>query len=1246
MAFIFDRSRPVRGLRAGVLCAGLLLGLVPRAASAQVGAATDIITGQVTGEGRVPLVDVLVEAFSLETQVTRRARTDARGRFTILFTDGGGQYRMTARSVGLIPRTEVLQRHADEDRLVWNVTLQQGTVTLDPITVRATPQIVRAPDGPTPGATERFLGIDQLARLPIDITDVNLLTALIPGIVPISATDSTANAFSVAGLGADANAVTLDGVLFGNASMPQEGLRNTRVVTSTYDVSRGQFSGGLIASTTRSGSNVVQGSSGYQLREDDLAVTGEDSPFAQGFTQHVLSGGVGGPIVRDRLFVYGSFQGRLRSDPQQTLLSAGSADYTRLGVHPDSVARFLGIVDGLGIPHNSVPDAQSRSNDNLSALMRLDYLLSNAHTFTLRGDWRGTSQDPARLGSLALPQTGGLMETSGGGVMGTLTSRFGATVINELRAYYQSSRSDGSPFSVLPQGRVLVASDLPDSTRGVSTLVFGGNPGLPTRARSSSIEAANELSWMPGGGRHRIKAGVSFLSDHSTNLVGANQLGVFTYNSLAALEAGQPASFRRTVEVADRLSESLRWALYAGDVWILSRPFQLTYGVRLEGSSFRNPPAYNPAVEAAFGRRTDRLPEEWHLSPRAGFTWTLGMATPERGRPPSPPTLVLRGGFGEFRSQPPVNLVAQARSATGLDLSSAEIFCIGSAVPTPDWSQYRFNPSSIPSDCAGAGPPPPGGAATPRAVTLLADGFEAPRAWRGNLNVERRLTQLFRLTADGSLSFGVAQNGFRDLNLVGTPRFVLASEGGRPVFVTPGDIAPSTGTPRFDVSRTDTTFGQVLEAHSDLRSRSAQLTVGIGGILGRGIVTNLSYTLQRTRDEARGLRGGNTATDPNVAEWARSSFERRHSVLATITYPLSAGLEITSIGRLTSGSPYTPMVGGDVNGDGSWNDRAFVFAPGAGTAEEQGISRLLGQASSGVRDCLERQTGRIAARNSCTGPSQATLDFQLNWRPRVLGLNRRLSVSVVTQNFLRGLDELFHGAAGAHGWGLAARPDDRLLYVTGFDTVAQRYAYSVNERFGATGGTATAFRPPFQVGVQMRLTIGPDRMQQAMDAVRRGGAGALAGMGGFGGPGAGPGGRGGGTGPLPGDMMARLESVLPNPAGVVLGLRDSLRLDSAQVALLTPLRDSLAARNQARLDTFRVVMEREGTNADPARLLGILRPRFEEARGDVARMVTEVRAILTEEQWTKVPPQLRTFSAGPRPGQGQQRPQRDRPPTP
>ena len=84
-----------------VLLAVLLVALLPARASAQVGMGTDIIVGVVTGDDGAPVQDATVEAYSLETQITRRARTDARGRFTILFADGGGQYRMTARVLGM-----------------------------------------------------------------------------------------------------------------------------------------------------------------------------------------------------------------------------------------------------------------------------------------------------------------------------------------------------------------------------------------------------------------------------------------------------------------------------------------------------------------------------------------------------------------------------------------------------------------------------------------------------------------------------------------------------------------------------------------------------------------------------------------------------------------------------------------------------------------------------------------------------------------------------------------------------------------------------------------------------------------------------------------------------------------------------------------------------------------------------------------------------------------------------------------
>jgi hypothetical protein len=1209
-----------------VVIVGLLLTLVPSRAVAQAGAGTDIITGTILGEDGAAVQDATVEAYSLETQVTRRTHTDARGRFTILFPDGGGQYRMSVRVLGMNPRTALVTRDADEDRLVWNIQLQSSPITLDALNVNAGP-LLRGGEAPTPGSTERVLTPDQLARLPIDPSDLASLVSLVPGVLPIGGTDSTASAFSVAGLGPDANAVTLDGLLFGNTTVPQEGLRQTRVVTNTYDVSRGQFSGGLVSSTTRSGSNVVQGSWQAQFRNQNVAVDPGDSPFTQGFTQNQLSGGIGGPLVKDKVFVFASGMARLRSDPQQTLFSASAADFTRLGVSPDSVARFLKIASSLGVPLYSVPGADTRASNNLSGLVRFDYVLSSSHTLTLRGNWNGTSQNPARLGPLSLPQTGGDLKNSGGGLMATLTSHFGATVLNELRGFYQGATNHGDPFSLVPQARVQVASALPDTTLGITTLSFGGNAGLPTSAVSSSFEASNELSWLPGAGSHRFKVGGTWLTERTDNLIGGDQYGTFTYNSLAALAADSAATFRRTLGIIERRSYDQQWGLYAGDVWMVTRPFQLTYGLRLEGSSSGVPPVYNDSVFTHFGLRTDRLPTEWHLSPRAGFTWTFGSAPAGEFRAFQPATWVVRGGVGEFRNQAPTNLVAQARAATGLAQSTAQVVCTGAGVPAPDWSGYFTNPDSIPSACLSGGTPQPAGSTSAPSVAVIAPGFETPRAWRASLSVERRLTQLLRLTVSGDVTRGVAQTGLTDLNLATAPSFALASEGGRAVYVPASAITPNTGAASFAASRVDSVFGTVLEAQSNLRTSAAQLTATLGGVVGPGIVFSASYTWQRARDQQTGVRGS-TGSNPNLSEWARSDFERQHNFVLTVTYPFSTALEITSVGRLISGTPFTPMVGGDVNGDGLRNDRAYIFAPGAGTAVAQAMARLLASASPSVRGCLERQVGTVAARNSCFGPWQGTLDFQLNWRPAFWGLNHRLQVSVITYNFLRGLDELLHGVNGAQGWGLQTRPDGTLLYVTGFNPATNSYAYQVNERFGATYGSATAYRPPFQVGIQARLTIGPDRVRQALDAMRGGVRGGFAGFGGAGGA---FGGEGGFRPQLSVEtLVARIDSVLPNPAGIALAMRDSLKLDSGQAVLLEPLRDSLAARNSVRVDSLRHAFQKIGDTPSPSQLIGLmpqLRPLFQAARDDVARAIVDVHAVLRDDQWAMMPAAVKDFQS-------------------
>src|SRR6266705_5952339 len=149
-------------MRALAAAVALVL-IVPAGLRVQVGATTDIITGVVTGPDSAPVPGAQVQVISLESEVARTRTTDARGRFTILFPDGGGQYQLVVRYLGLAPARVAIARQADEDRLVANVRMDVVAVSLDAVTVRArAPQ--RGAERPTPGSTERNLAPEVIAR--------------------------------------------------------------------------------------------------------------------------------------------------------------------------------------------------------------------------------------------------------------------------------------------------------------------------------------------------------------------------------------------------------------------------------------------------------------------------------------------------------------------------------------------------------------------------------------------------------------------------------------------------------------------------------------------------------------------------------------------------------------------------------------------------------------------------------------------------------------------------------------------------------------------------------------------------------------------------------------------------------------------------------------------------------------------------------------------------------------------------
>src|SRR5437879_12822710 len=115
----------------------LLAPLASRPVAGQVGATTDIITGTVTGPDSLSLGGAVVTATSLETRVSRQRTTDARGRFTIVFPDGGGRYELTARYIGMAAVQVTAARQTDDDRIEANIRTGLVAVPIRPLPVSA-----------------------------------------------------------------------------------------------------------------------------------------------------------------------------------------------------------------------------------------------------------------------------------------------------------------------------------------------------------------------------------------------------------------------------------------------------------------------------------------------------------------------------------------------------------------------------------------------------------------------------------------------------------------------------------------------------------------------------------------------------------------------------------------------------------------------------------------------------------------------------------------------------------------------------------------------------------------------------------------------------------------------------------------------------------------------------------------------------------------------------------------------------
>jgi hypothetical protein len=1051
----------------------------------------DIIRGRVLGPDKKPLENATVTATSLVDQTSRSTKTGKDGRFSIIFSGGGGDYMMAFTAIGYQPNRFEVKREVDEDILIADANLSKTAVTLEAVRVIAGRE--------RPGRDGNQLDVGgreetvNTNNVPIDaLGDLAAMAATLPGVTLIPGADGEVSGFSVLGLGADQNNITLNGLNFGGTDLPRDATTETRVATSSYDPSRGGFSGAQISLRTRSGNNYVTRSLHQTVDAPGLQYTDAvGRSLGQQFTNLQLSGSASGPFKLDKAFYNFSWQLGRRTSTLQDLLNTNELALERVGVSADSVSRLLALLSGGGIPMSSGIIPNDKLTQNGSFLSSFDFAPSGTHSYnvTLSGRWNG--QDATNLSTTAVPLHGGQTRTYGGAIQARHSSYFFQNFLDQTSASLQQSVMTGDPYVELPSGMVRVSSDFADGTAGVSNLQFGGNTSLPRNSHTTSGELQNELSWISLNNKHRFKFGLDFRYNRYSQDNTTNRFGTFVYNSLTDLQNGTPASFSRRLQVNTRLGDDVGASAWLGDAYRPAQRLQVTYGLRVDASHFNGQPIFNPAIDSIFGARNDAVPRGVYVSPRLGFSWTYG-TNPQiggfqgafrgsRGQ--------ISGGIGEFQNLPSSQLIAAAVDQTGLPSAAQQLSCIGSAVPVPDWADYLTSTGTIPTTCAGD--VTTYSSSVPN-VTLFTPDYTPQRSWRGNLNWNAPiLSNRFRLSSGATYSLNLNQQSPIDLNFNRTARFTLPVEG-RPVFVNPSSIFPTTGAIISRDARVTQQFAQVSDYLSDLESRSTQLSFGISPIaFNSSFQWRVTYVWQRVTDQSRGFSGGSTASDPYLSEWARGARDARHQITFNVGYTWHQAVSVTAFGRVQSGNPFTPMVSGDINGDGYNNDRAFIYDPAktSNPTLAAAMQNLLDNAPGSVRDCLRRQLGTIAGRNSCEGPWSTNLNLRVSLVSQALKLPDRATISLGIANPLTGLDALVHGSSNLHGWGAPSSTDPTLFFVRGFDPTTQAYTYDVNPRFGASRQASALNLAPMRLTLDVRLDVGPERERQDLFLRLRAGRG-------------------------------------------------------------------------------------------------------------------------------------------------------------
>ncbi len=990
-----------------------LLLLLSAPALAQVSAA---LSGRITDQAGAGLPGATVTAKDTDMGISRETVTDTAGRYELPALPVG-RYEVTATRSGFAVAVRSGINLVVGQDAAADLSLKVGNVT-EQVRVDANVSMVNTTTEDISG----LVGEREVKQLPLNGRSYDLLLTINPGVVNFTwektggigvSNSTTGNNFAVSGNRPQQNLFLLNGVEFtgaaennmqpGGASqnlIGVEAVREFNVLRDSYGAEYGKRPGAQVTIVTQSGTNKFHGSV-YEFLRNNIFDSANyfDQGSAPPFRRNQFGAAAGGPIKRDKTFLFANYEG-LRQNLHQTSV-AFVPDLTSRAAAAPSVKPLLNLwltpaasdPDFSGIAQVSSSPLQTIREDFGTA--RLDQIisakdnLSGIYTADDGSDFTPTTANPYSSDILNLrEQVASVEETHVVSPRLLNTARFG---YSRAGYFFTGEPTPGTP-----------AADVPGFLTGrlVGAVVVGGsaasNPqaqiGLAGSNNGSNLNIDRNLYTYEDRvaltrGAHQLSFGAWFQQFQSNETINLSQYGQATFTSLQTFLTGATSTFLYSPSPTEMNWRSLFGAVYAQDVIRLWPKFTLSLGFRGEFSTGWNE-AHGRAANYTFAngvissqpRISSNLFTTNHAKflpqPRIGFAWS-----------PHSERTVVRGGFGMYY---------ELQDALGYRTDQNAPF-------NPTYSVAALPVSKLPLSTESA--PPSNALLVPGGVQ---PDLKMPTLISYSLRVEQALSQ------NTSLTVGyVGTHGYHE---------IVGVDANTPVpTVCPASPCPATYPHTFPVGLAGTpvpagsyyipagrpkanpaianTWTWFSRGDSSYNSLQVDLNHRFSHDLSlRGV-----YTWSKTLDDGDSLNATAAGNAPGLvsnpydvkADWGPATYDVRNLGVISVVYglpfgngkPFAAGLgrfgngvvsgwSVNSLVVLQAGFPFTPQLSYNPSNDGDTRNpvRPFVNPNFQGSA----ILGKPGQwfnpnaflappANSGFYGNLRR--------NTLLGPGLATWDF-------------------------------------------------------------------------------------------------------------------------------------------------------------------------------------------------------------------------------------------------------------------------------